>query len=97
MACSLKLSASCYFRMFALLWQFPSEFYNSANWSAEAEAGVHFQRIRDPSAKQEAKFIATEHSFMQNEWASERIPTGVSNWKRFLTSYSPDLPTMRQS
>ncbi len=69
--------------MFALLWR---EFYNPTNWSAEAQAGIPFRRIHEPTDSQEAKFITAEHNFMKDEWSSARTPTGISDWKKFMTA-----------
>jgi hypothetical protein len=74
--------------MFALLWKIPREPFNQNTWTAEAEPGVHFHRIHDPTDSQEAKYIITEHSFMKNEWASSRsgVDNDVKGWRRFATT-----------
>jgi hypothetical protein len=73
--------------MFALLWRLPREPFNQDTWSAEAEAGVPYHRIHGPSHTQEAEFIATEPSFMRNEWASARADkVAQTSWKQFVTS-----------
>ncbi len=63
--------------MFALLWR---EFYNPTNWSAEAQAGIHFRKIREPTESQEAKYITSDHIM------KDGAETGNSDWKKFMTA-----------
>ena len=71
--------------MFALLWRLP---FNKHTWTAEAQPGVPFLKIDDPSDGQEANYIVTEHKFMKNEWASAKSvkEDELTGWRRFVTS-----------
>ncbi len=72
--------------MFALLWKLPKAPYTAALWTEEAEPGVPYMDMKTPSDGQEARFIATEHHFMRNEWASSRSPDNSNDWKKFVTT-----------
>ena len=74
--------------MFALLWRLPREPFNQSTWTAEAEVGVPFHKIHDPSDGQEANYIVTEHKFMKNEWASARtgVDSATPSWRQFSTT-----------